>query len=593
MPPAAGPSVERALLRFFLERPSNDLLRSSGAVTIRDFAAFIMADAACTRRSRAIMSRLGSFVHPDWSLGFDRLALARTCRAAASASAGSLFGRPGLRLGLPGTITSYTQYPSSRSLRVKPAPYEPVPSMLLMPILIAPSAPTHDADGTNAVAPTAPTYFRQSHQRGYALPAQQNRQEGARLEERNIMGELNMYRQLGLKPNFSEIGRRYGLDRHTVARYWNEGGDVDDGRCNRPSGFDAHSALIAEKAAMPGATKKAVHEYLLHRCGGRRMPGYNAFTHYCRRHDIAFDGGGRPEPHPRYETPPGRQLQFDWKEDLRMTSRRGEAFEFNVFSATLGCSRMHRFVYSKGRTRDELLSCWLAAISFYGGVPEEWVTDNMSAIVTFDGRRRVKSDRVLRFAREAGFELCLCKPGTPETKGKDESANRFLNRLSVYDGDFEDEADLVGIIAHIEARSNAEPNETTGLPPAALFMREKEYLRPVGNMGLLEQMVGDVRTQVVPSTMLVRAAGREWSVPRRCIGRKAKVIVMPGGQIRVTVAGELVAVHDASQGAGRFNYTEGHYAEALEGKARYSDSDIEEAARENLRLLDGMGGLDG
>ena len=74
-------------------------------------------------------------------------------------------------------------------------------------------------------------------------------------------------------------------------------------------------------------------------------------------HDIAFDGGGRPEPHPRYETPPGRQLQFDWKEDLRMTSRRGEAFEFNVFSATLGCSRMHRFVYSKGRTRDELLSC--------------------------------------------------------------------------------------------------------------------------------------------------------------------------------------------------------------------------------------------
>ena len=77
-----------------------------------------------------------------------------------------------------------------------------------------------------------------------------------------------MCRQPGLKPNFNEIGRRSGLDRHTVARDWNEGGDVDDGRCSRPSGFDAHSALIAEKAAMPGATKKAAHEYLLHRCGG-------------------------------------------------------------------------------------------------------------------------------------------------------------------------------------------------------------------------------------------------------------------------------------------------------------------------------------
>ncbi len=101
MPPAAGSSVERAFLRFFLERPSNDLLRSSGAVTIRDFAAFIMADVACTRRPRAIMSCLSSSVHPDWSLGFDRLTLARTCRAATSASAGSLFGRPELRSPFP------------------------------------------------------------------------------------------------------------------------------------------------------------------------------------------------------------------------------------------------------------------------------------------------------------------------------------------------------------------------------------------------------------------------------------------------------------------------------------------------------------
>lgn len=120
-------------------------------------------------------------------------------------------------------------------------------------------------------------------------------QRGAKLEERNIMGELNLYRQLGLKPNFSEIGRRYGLHRHTVARYWNEGGDVDDGRCRRPSGFDAYSALIAEKAAMPGATKKAVHEYLLHRRQGPPLPGYNAFTHYCRKHDIPFDAGAEQE----------------------------------------------------------------------------------------------------------------------------------------------------------------------------------------------------------------------------------------------------------------------------------------------------------
>lgn len=48
--------------------------------------------------------------------------------------------------------------------------------------------------------------------------------------ERNIMGELDMYRQLGTKPSFTEIGKRYGLDRHTVAKYWNSGGQLEDAR---------------------------------------------------------------------------------------------------------------------------------------------------------------------------------------------------------------------------------------------------------------------------------------------------------------------------------------------------------------------------
>lgn len=41
--------------------------------------------------------------------------------------------------------------------------------------------------------------------------------------ERNVMGELNMHRAAGTKPSFSDIARRHGLDRHTVAKYWREG----------------------------------------------------------------------------------------------------------------------------------------------------------------------------------------------------------------------------------------------------------------------------------------------------------------------------------------------------------------------------------
>ena len=42
--------------------------------------------------------------------------------------------------------------------------------------------------------------------------------------ERNLTGQLNMMKEMGTKPNFSDVARRYGVDRHTVAKYWNGGG---------------------------------------------------------------------------------------------------------------------------------------------------------------------------------------------------------------------------------------------------------------------------------------------------------------------------------------------------------------------------------
>ena len=399
-----------------------------------------------------------------------------------------------------------------------------------------------------------------------------------------------MYRQLGVKPNFTQIGKKYGLHRQTVAKYWNQGEEIEDHRRDKESAFDGFRDVIEQKAVIPGVTKKAIHEFLLDRYPEAGLPKYGSFTKYCRSRGIECADAPEPEAHPRFETPPGRQLQFDWKENLELVDVNGEVFEFNVFSAVLGYSRAHRFVYSRTRTEDDLLACLLATFVRFGGIPEEAITDNMSAIVTFSGGKRVKSERAWRFAREAGFELKLCRRQTPQTKGKDESANRFVNRLKAYDHDFEGEQGIIDAIARIEARSNAEPNETTGLPPAVLFMKEKELLRPIGNLRMLQEMIGGVDDQVVPPTMLVRAAGRQWSVPRSCIGKKVNVVTMPSGQVRVTLDGEEVAVHDAASASGPIVYAEDHYVEAMEGKSWFADANIREAARANLELLDQLGG---
>ena len=145
-------------------------------------------------------------------------------------------------------------------------------------------------------------------------------------------------------------------------------------------------------------------------------------------------------------------------------------------------------------------------------------------------------------------------------------------------------------IARIERRSNEEPNGTTGVPPELLFMREKDALGPIGNRALLESMLGDVSHQTVPATMLVRCAGREFSVPRRMIGRRARLVLSADGSLRVYDGGDLVAVHDTRAPGGPVVYDPAHYAEALSGKRWCADGDIEEAARRNLELLGGLGG---
>lgn len=407
--------------------------------------------------------------------------------------------------------------------------------------------------------------------------------------ERNVMGELNMHRAAGTKPNFSDIARRHGLDRHTVAKYWREGAEVEDRRSERESAFERVRPVVEAKAQLPGMTERAVYELLAHRYGDPPLPGYGAFTAWCRRQGIAFGRAAAPEAHPRFETPPGRQLQFDWKEGMRLVDAEGELHEFSAFTATLGYSRRHVFIPTRSRTTDDLLACLLATFRTLGGAPEELVTDDMSAVVAFEGGRRRRSERVERFAREAGCRLVLCRPRSPETKGEDESANRFLSRLSAYAGEFAGWEGLLECVARVERRSNEEPNGTTGVPPAALFMREKEALRPIGNMRLLESMAGDVSVQTVPPTMLVRAAGRQWSVPRRCIGGRVTVVAMPGGQVRVRMGGEEVAARDASGAAGPIVYQEERYMEALDGK-RWADGGIRAAARANLDLLDALGG---
>ena len=147
--------------------------------------------------------------------------------------------------------------------------------------------------------------------------------------------------------------------------------------------------------------------------------------------------------HLRYETEYGKQLQFDWKEDIKLISKHGEIFKFNIFSATLGASRLHVFIYSKTKTRLDVQRCLVKTFEYIQGVLEEILTDNMSSIV--NNQTHKFSKEFITFTKDMQTIPRKCKIRHPYTKGKDESANRFINWLLPYNHEFEDEEELIKI----------------------------------------------------------------------------------------------------------------------------------------------------
>ncbi|MCH3925693.1 MAG: hypothetical protein LKE27_04410, partial [Atopobiaceae bacterium] len=95
--------------------------------------------------------------------------------------------------------------------------------------------------------------------------------------------------------------------------------------------------------------------------------------------------------------------------------------------------------------------------------------------------------------------------------------------------------------------------------------------------------------QRVPSTMPAGYAGREWSVPRRCIGRNARLVGMPGGEPRTCPGGGPAAVHGTAASQQRISCQEQRFIEALGDRRWATDGDMEEAARRSPGLPGNLG----
>lgn len=388
--------------------------------------------------------------------------------------------------------------------------------------------------------------------------------------------ELLVMETLNIKTNYSELARIYECDRRTVKKY-NEGYTKENIKRKKPSKLDEHKENIKSKLELPGATINGTYQYFKK---NNEIGTYSNFYKYVKKEKLKPQKNNKA--HLRFETEFGKQLQFDWKEDLQMISKHGEIFEFNIFSATLGASRLHVFLYSKNKTRIDVERCLVKTFEYIGGVPKEILTDNMSSIVNTQTRKFC--NEFISFAKDMGTFAKNCKPRHPYTKGKDESANRFMSWLIPYNNEFEDEKELIEIIQKINKEVNKQVNSTTGVAPIMLYEKEKEYLQPLPNKDIINQYSKNSIRVKISNESLFYYKGKRYSVPNKFINTHLD-IQEDNNKLYVYYNREMITMHEISEK--NINYKKEHYIEGLSNILKNKEqAEIEKMAEENLKILD-------
>ena len=290
----------------------------------------------------------------------------------------------------------------------------------------------------------------------------------------NLKGELAVMDNLGIKPNYAALGRKYGMDWRTVKKY-HEGYEGKSSTRNKGSKLDDYKKEISDKLAIKRITVRGVYEFMVKKYGYERIGSYPNFNRYVLNNKLKpkhSDSG-----HPRYERGPGEQAQVDWKEDISIADKWGEIFVINVLHVTLKYSRFSHLDMSVQKRFEDVSRGLINGFIKFGGVPTELLFDNMSTVANINARPKKPTDAISKLAKDFGFKIRLCRTRKPETKGTVEAKNKVVDWIRAYEGEFEGLEELAAIVETINIDMNITINQETEMSPTALFYKEKEYLR--------------------------------------------------------------------------------------------------------------------
>lgn len=393
--------------------------------------------------------------------------------------------------------------------------------------------------------------------------------------------------------NKAELARRYDCDPRTIDRYLKiQSGELIPKQSSRVyySKLDDYKATIINKVDIYGCTAMAVYKFIRKRGYSGK---YSIVADFVKHHKDTETKKATIQ----FETNPGLQAQVDWKEDMTLVNRIGQAYKVNIFLMVMGFSRKKFIMITSDRSQETLFQCMIEAFKFYGGLPHEILFDNMKTVVNHaksSFAQTVFNDRFEPFAKDMGFIPVACRPYRPQTKGKAEALAKLMNRLKAYNEEFDTWDDLIAISNEFLADINQEISQGCDDIPDELFKKEKEYLLPLPHMELLNSYISrqEEKTYPVNRESMIKYEGRKYSVPTRYIGERMTVTKEDNDTLSIYYNKQLVVCHAVTNR--KYNYTVDTACDILRSDAMKgrSDAEILDFVKNNLLNMDRcIGGL--
>ena len=243
----------------------------------------------------------------------------------------------------------------------------------------------------------------------------------------------------------------------------------------------------------------------------------------------------------RYETPPGKQSQFDWGIfsyiDVRGTKR-----HILRLYVTLGRSRKSYLEFALSADIYGLITCLINAFFYFGGLTDVFLTDHMKTVVIGgNGKDGYQfNSQMADLANFLGVSIKLCRVRRPQTKGKVERGIRYAKENFWPARTFSDLADLneQALIWCSEADNRI--HQSLGITPNEAFLTEQPHL---GALPMRESLYGfEKRIRKVTADSFVSFAGVKYGVPWKY--SLSQVEVLPKGRtVEIYSNGELIASH--------------------------------------------------